>query len=154
VDYFQGRNYSQCHIYSHPYQLTYYDNITNNFPGGLFKYISNISLFDEHPFEHDFFLRIAQSFRVLQKLILINKTSQNNKQCRYSNNHQNLSIIEYPHLIELDLLPAHEDYLEQFLLDNRTRLPYHVRLFTDYKPMKNVTFNFTRNFTRIVQRFT
>jgi len=41
------------------YSLTYYDNITNNFPGGLFKYVVEISLYDERPFEHEFFLRIS-----------------------------------------------------------------------------------------------
>jgi hypothetical protein len=39
VDYFQEEQFSYYHIYSYPYSLTYYDNITNNFPGGLFKYV-------------------------------------------------------------------------------------------------------------------
>ncbi|CAF5126803.1 unnamed protein product, partial [Rotaria sp. Silwood1] len=32
VDYFQEKKYSYCHIYSYPYRMKYYDNITNNFP--------------------------------------------------------------------------------------------------------------------------
>jgi hypothetical protein len=59
VDYFPKANIGQCHIFSHPYTTDYYDNITNNFPGGLFKCIRKISLFDESPFEHEFFIGIA-----------------------------------------------------------------------------------------------
>ncbi len=36
VDYLEESKYSQCHIYSCPYQLKYYDNITNNVLGELF----------------------------------------------------------------------------------------------------------------------
>ena len=56
VDYFQDVNIGQCHIYSYPYKVKYYEYITNNFPGGLFKYVREVSLYDEHPFEHEFFL--------------------------------------------------------------------------------------------------
>ncbi|CAF4136474.1 unnamed protein product [Rotaria magnacalcarata] len=62
VDCFPKSLYSQCHIYSYPYKSTYYLKITNNFPGGLFRCVNIVSLFDERPFEHEFFLRIAQSF--------------------------------------------------------------------------------------------
>jgi hypothetical protein len=43
-------------MYSYPYTLTYYDDISNNFPGGLFKCVREISLFDERSFEHEFFV--------------------------------------------------------------------------------------------------
>ena len=72
VDYFEKRQCSCCHIYSYPYRMEYYDNITNNFPGGLFKCVREVSLFDEHPFEHEFFLRISQSFPFVEKLSLMN----------------------------------------------------------------------------------
>ncbi|CAF4898214.1 unnamed protein product [Rotaria sp. Silwood1] len=149
VDYFERRNESQCRIYSYPYRLNYYKKITNNFPGGLFKYVSYISLFDEHPFEHEFFLQIAQSFPFLKKLSLVNEKGQNNKQCiKSSNHHQNLPIIKYPCLIELDFVQVHEDYIEQFLLDTKTDLPYNVTVLSDYQSMKNVTHNFRRMATQ------
>ncbi|CAF3982063.1 unnamed protein product, partial [Rotaria magnacalcarata] len=44
------------HIYSYPYKLNYYDDITNNLPGGILKYVRKLSLFNEHPFEHEFSL--------------------------------------------------------------------------------------------------
>ncbi|CAF4825131.1 unnamed protein product, partial [Rotaria sp. Silwood2] len=42
VDYFQEKQYSFCHIYSYPYRMNYYDNISNNFPGGLFKNVHTV----------------------------------------------------------------------------------------------------------------
>ncbi|CAF3888150.1 unnamed protein product [Rotaria sp. Silwood1] len=55
VDYFSEIERGQCHIYSCPYELKEYHKITNNFPGGIFKYVREISLCDQRPFEHDFF---------------------------------------------------------------------------------------------------
>ncbi|CAF1678839.1 unnamed protein product [Rotaria magnacalcarata] len=59
VDCFPKSLYSQCHIYSYPYKSTYYLKITNNFSGGLFQYVNIVSLFDERPFEYEYFLQIA-----------------------------------------------------------------------------------------------
>ena len=147
VDYIQKNKYSQCHIYSYPYRLKNYDNITNNFPGGIFKSVRRVSLYDERPFEHEFFLRIAQSFPFMEKLTLINDKGQNNKQFRKSQ-HQDLSIIEYPYLIELDLSQAQKDYYEQFLFGTKTCLPNNVCVNMDYRLVKKATRNFRRNTTR------
>ncbi|CAF3279690.1 unnamed protein product [Rotaria sp. Silwood2] len=150
VDYFSGTEQGQCHIYSYPYTLEHYENITNNFPGGLFKCVSVISLFDERPFEHEFFLRIQKSFPFLKKLTLINMKPQCDKQCRKSEDeNQNLPIIEYPHLTMLNLIEAHEDYLEQFLLHTITCLSNNVCLLVLYQVLRRVTQKFTRNTTRI-----
>ncbi|CAF2139749.1 unnamed protein product [Rotaria magnacalcarata] len=70
------------HIYSYPYKLNYYDDITNNLPGGILKYVRKVSLFDEHPFEHEFFLRIAQSFSMMENLTVRNEKRQINKRYR------------------------------------------------------------------------
>jgi hypothetical protein len=99
-------------------------------------------------FEHEFFIRIAQSFPFMTSLTIINRYAQRDKQCRKLNN-QNLLIIEYPHLRHLDLDEAHDDYVEEILLDTKTCLPYDVNLHIDYKSLKRVTYNFTRNATRI-----
>ncbi|CAF3370041.1 unnamed protein product, partial [Rotaria sp. Silwood2] len=79
------------------------------FSGGLFKCVYEVSLFDDRPFEHEFFVRIAQAFPLLKKLSMINRTPQNQ---RTKNNNEYLSIIEYLHLIELDFLDVNDDYLE------------------------------------------
>ena len=81
IDHFQEERYSQCHIYSYPYKLKVYNNITNNFRGGLFTSVTEVSLHDERPFEHEFFLRIAQSFPFMDQISLTNKISQNDKLC-------------------------------------------------------------------------
>jgi hypothetical protein len=147
IDYFEEKEYSQCHIYSYPYQLKYYNNITNHFPGGIFKSVRKISLFDERPFEHQFFFQIAQSFPLLEKLSLINRKAQNNKELRKSKN-ENLSMIEYPYLLELDISQAHKDYHEQFLFDTKTCLPKNLSVTMNYQLAKKVTRNFRRITTR------
>jgi hypothetical protein len=151
TDYFQkikvGQiEYSQCHIYSYPYKLIYYNNLTNNFPGGLFQCVREVSLFDQHPFEHEFFLQISQSFPLLEKLTVVNQKRQNNKQSTYEN--KDLSIIKYPYLIYLDLMKAEKDYHEQFLFDTKTCLPNGIRVAMDYQGAKKATRNFRRNKTR------
>ncbi|CAF2960014.1 unnamed protein product [Rotaria sp. Silwood2] len=147
VDYFPKARQGQCHIYSYPYKSKNYYKITNSFPGGLFEFVRDISLYDERPFEHEFFLRISRSFPYMEKLTLINRKQQNNKQCRKSKN-QNFSIITYPHLIQLDLHKTHKDYHRQFLFDITTCLPDNVRVCMDYRLTKKVTHNFRRNITR------
>ncbi|CAF1217434.1 unnamed protein product [Rotaria sp. Silwood1] len=150
IDYFSEVVEGQCHIYSYPYQLKKYDKITNNFPGGLFECVREISLFDERPFEHEFFLHIAQSFPLMEKLTLVNRKPQKNKQSRKSkDDDQDFSIVKYPHLNDLNLYEVHDDYIEQFLMDSKTYLPYHVELVTDHRLLENVTHNFKRDTTRI-----
>ena len=53
IDHFQ--RYSQCRTYSYPYQWKMYNDITNNFREDLFINVTQVSLYDEHPFEHEFF---------------------------------------------------------------------------------------------------
>ncbi|CAF4136195.1 unnamed protein product, partial [Adineta steineri] len=135
VDYFQASLYSQCHIYSYPYKSKYYHKITNNFPGGLFKYVNIVSLFDDRPFEHEFFLQIARSFPYMKKLTVDHHKAQTNKQCRKSKN-ENITIREYHHLTLLSLEAAHEDYLEEFLLDTKIYLSNGVNLLANYETLK------------------
>ncbi|CAF4772901.1 unnamed protein product, partial [Rotaria sp. Silwood2] len=150
VDYFSEAKQSQCHIYSYPSFMPYYGNITNNFPGGLFKYVRVVSLFDEHPFEHEFFLRIQESFPFMEQLSVANYKSQNYKQSYESNNdNRNLSLIEYSFLGELVILNVHDDYIEQFLFNTKTYLQNNVLLHIKYESLKRVTHNFTREDTRI-----
>jgi hypothetical protein len=85
----------------------------------------------------------------LEKLTLTNRKEQNNERFRKSKNEtEDLSIIKYSHLIDLDLFKAHKDYLEQFLLHTRTYLPNDVYLYTDHQSLKKVTRHFTRDETR------
>jgi hypothetical protein len=56
------------------------------------------------------------------------KNQKNDK--RYNDN-QHLSIIEYSHLSHLNLDEAHDDYVEQFLVDMKTCLPNIIYLCVD-----------------------
>ncbi len=66
VAYFSQTNLLYCHVYSYPYTWTFDHNITNDFPGGLFKCVREISLRDERPFEHDFFFELLNRSRLLK----------------------------------------------------------------------------------------
>ncbi len=126
-----------------------YNNITNNFRGGLFTCVTQVSLHDERPFEHDFILRIAQSFPFMKELTIHNQKAQNKKQFIKSNSDdQILSIIEYPNLTRLDLTNTHDDYVELFLFDTKMSLPNNLHLCVDYQSLKRVTYYFTRYITR------
>ncbi|CAF1319522.1 unnamed protein product [Rotaria sordida] len=139
-----------CHIYSYSSPMQYYSYITNNFPDGLFKYVRVVSLFDEHPFEHEFFLRIQKSFPFMERLCVINHKSQNHKQSYESNNDNRISsVIEYSFLSELDIDDVHDDYIEQFLFDTKTYLQSNVLLYINYESLKRLTHNFKRDATRI-----
>ncbi|CAF3501521.1 unnamed protein product [Rotaria sp. Silwood1] len=151
IDHFEEREWSLCHIYLYPEKLRYYYIVTNNFPGGLFTCVREITLKEEHPFEHEFFLRIAQSFPFITFLSIENSKSQNNKLSKESeNNNQVCSIIKYPYLTALTLLFAHDDYIEEFLIHTKICLPDNaVHLNIHLEQLERVTYNFTRDSTRI-----
>jgi len=142
VYYLSRTNLLHCHVYSYPYTWNFYHNITNNFSGGLFKCVREISLHDERPFEHDFFFRIAQSFPFIKKLCLHNYEPQQNNDLQWP-------IIKYHHLIEIDLVQTHENYVEQFLNNTKMCLLDNIHLRIHYHSLKKVTDDFTRDATRI-----
>ncbi|CAF4188409.1 unnamed protein product, partial [Rotaria sordida] len=108
VDYFLEYKQALCHIYSYPFLMEHFEDITNNFPGGLYPYVRIVSLYDEHPFEHEFFIRIAQSFPFMEKLTINNRYAQNQKESfKLINDKSNLLIVKYNYLIELYIDRAH-----------------------------------------------
>jgi hypothetical protein len=151
VDYFPEIRRSRCHFYSYPYssKLRIYKNISNNFPDGIFRKVRRVSLYDERPFEHEFFFRISQSFPSMENLSIFNRKPQKQKQFRRSpNQNQHLSIIKYDQLVELELRCAHKDYYRQFLFDDRSCLPEKISVYMDYRLAKKVTHNFTSKAAR------
>ncbi|CAF1238976.1 unnamed protein product [Adineta ricciae] len=146
VDYFPSEKTGQCHFYSDPYTLTYCDRITNSFQGRLFNCVREVSLFDDRPFEHEFFVRIAHAFPFLEQLTVSNETPQEQK---LNSNNREFPIIQYPRLIELDFTNVHDDYIEQFLLDTKTCLPQNMTLYISYDSLKRVTRNFRRATMRV-----
>lgn len=146
TDSFSNGQRVKCHLYTCPYRLNYYDEITNSFPGGIFQYVHRISLYDQRPFEHEFFICLQQSFPMVRKITINNRKPQKNKLSHRSN--QQFSIVKYPHLIELELFQAHRDYAEEFLLDTKACLMNNVQLQMVYRSLKKVTHNFTRRNTQ------
>jgi len=65
-------------------------------------HIHQHTLFDERPFEHEFFIKIFQAFPFLKKLTLTNSESQNS-----NDDNRKFPIIEYSHLTTLCLFHAH-----------------------------------------------
>ncbi|CAF3451313.1 unnamed protein product, partial [Rotaria sp. Silwood2] len=117
---------------------------------GLFKYVHEISLFDEHHFEHEFFIRIAQSFPFLKVLSINNWTSQKHKSSRTLNNdNKHFTIIKYPHLIKLYLYCVNVNYVEQFLDHRKTAISNNMSLFIEYRHLRKATYNFTRDDMRV-----
>ncbi|CAF4810828.1 unnamed protein product [Rotaria sp. Silwood1] len=150
VDYFLEKKMGQCHVFSYPSEMPYYQNITNNFPGGLYEYVRFISLYDEYPFEHEFFIKISQSFPFMEKLSLINYQSQKHKQSyELINDNYNSTIVKYNYLITLDIEKVHDDYMEEFLFNTKTYFHDNILIYINYKSLERVTHNFTRDVTRI-----
>ncbi|CAF2451034.1 unnamed protein product [Rotaria sp. Silwood2] len=122
-------NYSNLsglgYVYSYPFILTSYECITNNFPGALlFTYVRKVSLFDEHSFKHEFFLRIQKLFPFVDHRTVTNRKPQ----YKISNNgNRDLSLIHCHYLTEV-----YDDYIEQFILDTKTFLSLYLNLHIDY----------------------
>ncbi|CAF3792816.1 unnamed protein product [Rotaria sp. Silwood1] len=149
VDYFPKAKQGRCLSYSYPSLMQYYGIITNNFPGGLFINVRIVSLFDEHPFEHEFFNEIQKSFPFMERLSVKNDKPQNFKQFYGSINfNRNFSVIEYPFLNELIIVSVHDDYIEQFLLHSKACFQ-DIILSINYESLQRITHNFTRDDTRI-----
>ena len=67
IDHFLDERTAYGHIYTSPYAFVQYEYVSNNLPNDLFRSVRYVSLFDERPFEHSFFLRLAQSFPSMTK---------------------------------------------------------------------------------------
>ncbi len=117
-------------------------NIFNQFKicYSSFKRVCKIALFDERPFEHEFFLQIAKSFPFVSELRLLNREPQKNDK-------QQCSIIEYPYLTKLGIVQSHENYVEQFLNNNKMYLSNNIYFLVEYDFLQRVTDNFTSDTT-------
>ncbi|CAF3474071.1 unnamed protein product [Rotaria socialis] len=150
VDYFLDHQQGLCHIYSYPFLMRRFEYITNNFAGGLYPYVRVVSLYDEHPFEHEFFIRISQSFPCMEKLTINNRYGQNQKESyKLMNDKSNLSIAKYYNLIDLHIDRAHDDYIDEFLCNTKTYFRNNILLDTHYEALRRATHDFARDDTRI-----
>ncbi|CAM4987562.1 unnamed protein product [Rotaria socialis] len=123
--------------------------ITNQFPTIIFDYVTHLHVFDVVSLKHEFFIRISRAFPMLQFFSLVNIMFQSwdVNEWQYDNN-STFSVIEYSHLISLDITSVYLDYVAQFLLETKAHLPRLAELKVSYDQLKMVTMNFTRDATR------
>lgn len=138
-------DYVRCHVFSFPFAFDDFPCLGNVFPSLIFTNVTSLVLYDRTSFRHEFFLRVARSFPNVQRIIIMNYLSG----LSTSNELNELrSIVEFSHLSSLDTSDCHRHYLEQFLNENRTCLPYLTQLKVDYCALRRITKNFTRETTR------
>ncbi|CAF3751273.1 unnamed protein product [Rotaria sordida] len=137
------------HVYSLPFTFTYLEKITNQFPTIGLNTVTHLYVYDEVSMKHEFFMRINRDCPMLKCFSLKNEMEQSwNCDEFKSDNNLSYSIIEYSHLISLDIAYVNIDYVVQFLLETKTHLPCLTELKIKYNQLKTVTMNFTRNTTR------
>ncbi|CAF4547326.1 unnamed protein product [Rotaria socialis] len=148
VDYF-GTYKAACHVFSLPFPFHRLQWITNNFPPIIFSSVTDLKLSDTVRFKPEFFIRIARSFPSLKYLFVRNIRSPlwSFRESSSVNDHS-YSIVEYSHLILLDIDFVNIDYVDQFLNESKTRLPCLTELVVQFNALKNVTEDFTRDATR------
>ncbi|CAF0957244.1 unnamed protein product [Rotaria sordida] len=111
-----------CRVFSLPFKFHVLERITNNIPNIVFNSVTDLKLNILPPFWR------FHEFHLLDK-----------DWC---------SLVEYPHLISLDMKEADIYYVEHFLNETKTYLPRLTKLKIDYQELKMVTKNFTRDETR------
>ena len=145
-DHLPEANETQYHFYSSPCLGEYFSGISNRFPGGIFKSVRKVSLYDEKPFDHQFFLRIANSFPSMVHLSVVNHKAQQRQQSdRMTNDPQTVSPIRCARLNFLDLVRVHDYYIEQFLLDNQCRFLQPMSLFVRYQALEQVVHQLSKD---------
>ena len=105
-------------------------------------------LWDTTGFEHEFFVRLARAFPLLKYLIVNNIRPPSWIFHKPPPDDYYSPIVEYPHLIFLDLSLANSYYVDQFLNEEKTNLPRLTKLNVEYEKLEHVTENFTRDETR------
>ncbi|CAM4808853.1 unnamed protein product [Rotaria magnacalcarata] len=138
-----------CRVFSLPFKFDRLANITNNIPNIVFNSVTHLELRDKYPFKHEFFIRLARGFPFLKSLS-IDTILAPNWRCREHHLYHIdwCSIVEYPHLISLDIDSANSYYVEHFLNETKAHLPRLTELKVRYKDLEMVTKNFTRTETR------
>ena len=141
-------NTAVYHIFTVPFEFARLMFIGNVFPNIIFNNVIELWIRDELPFKHEFFLRIAQAFPLLKSFYICYCSSLSCNTKKSSDNAQSHRIVEYPHLISLDISGINIDCVEQFLNETKTFLPRLAGLTVGYEELRIVTEDFTREATR------
>ena len=136
------------HVFTLPFRSTQLMYIGRDFPETRFQHVVNLWVTDVGQFDHDFFLRLARCFPVLQRLLVDEETSilwdepDDFPAIRCD------QVVQYPYLKTLHLFGAGLCCIEQFLNDNITRLPRLTQLTIMHNKLAFITDDFTRQETR------
>ena len=141
---------TRCQIFSLPFAFDRLEMVSNKFPNVIFNNVTFLWVQDSVPFEHEFFVRIAQSFVLLKHLRIVNYEPQRYKSAQLkSENNQSYPVVEYPYITTLEIMYVSMAYIEQLLDASKTRLPRLTELKVKYDRLKRVTENFTRDAMRL-----
>lgn len=130
-----------CHLYSLPFTMDHFRIHSHRFPGGSFASVRYLYAQDfVNPFEHEFFVRIAQSFPSLERFGIFNPNEQ---QRSTAQERCDEPTIEFPRLSALNLGDLCVTYAKQFLFDRTTRLPSLHILNISFRHLTTITENFS-----------
>jgi hypothetical protein len=146
VDYSVDSDLVRYRIFSLPTKFHRLEDIKNNIPNIVFNSVTYLKVRDGNAFKHEFFIRLARAFPFLKSLSISNRRLPF---WRFDEHHLRekewCSIIEYPHLIFLDVENANPYYVENLLNETKTHLPNLKQLKVTFEVLKLVTENFTRD---------
>jgi hypothetical protein len=133
-------------IFSLPTKFKRLENIANNLPNIIFNSVTYVKIEDNKAFKHEFFVRLVRAFPFLKNLSISNIRPPfllcNERHLR---DKDWCSIIEYSHLIFLDVKNVNPYYVEVFLNETKTYLPCLTKLKVTYDTLKMVTQNFKQD---------
>ncbi|CAF1478481.1 unnamed protein product [Adineta steineri] len=128
-------------------------SLSNSFPGGIFYHVRMLVANDYVSWDYCFFKKVAESFPSLEVLMISNSHPQKNKlqlnNNNNNNNTENLQMITFLRLLDLRVILAHIDYIEQLLFNRYTHLPRLCQLEVDYEQLTTLTNNFTNDQTQL-----
>ncbi|CAF4757639.1 unnamed protein product [Rotaria socialis] len=96
-------NTATHHAFTLPFEFITLLGIGNIFPNIVFKNVSELSVYDVVPLEHEFFLRIAQAFPMLKRFYVTDLSLHSHNSNKSTDNVEPLQIVEYRRLTFLDI---------------------------------------------------
>jgi hypothetical protein len=129
-----------CRVFSLPFKFHRLEHIGNNIPNIIFNSVTHLKLWDKNAFKHEFFIRLARAFPFLQNLSIWNIKPAFLEIPEYHLRHKDwCSIIEYPHLISLDIECVNLTYVEYLLI---FAVNYKLFFFTKSEQQLNDSMDF------------
>ena len=138
-----------CHIFSLPFKFPSLQCVGKDIANIGFNSVTHLELSEQYEYRCEFFCRLSEAFPFLQRLSLRNEKPPFWRPEDLHLCHKDwCSIVEYPHLISLDIKDVFPDYAEYFLNETKIRLPRLKELEIIDNILKDVTQNFTSDRTR------